>query len=229
MKASDVKQVLKRKNRRYLYHANSVITSLTFLRNGGLMSREIVEKSHLPQSPQITDDDDKKFHIYNDIFFDSMDLHKRFANLNHYGPVLFVYSIDVLDLLDDYEIQVTKNNPKNWPETIAEEDKYHRDAKDWESHFFEGDFGKHITVKNISEPIGFEHLKTILLDDPGSDEDRKKCFDEAVEAISAELVKIKQDGILKIRKCPPRCKCKESYQSKRLGYTKHRFSTTPFC
>lgn len=77
MKVAEVKKVLIHKGVTELFHVNSVITSLTFIDNGGLLSRETVEEYNLPQTDQQSDDIDKKFNIYNDIFFDSVDIHER--------------------------------------------------------------------------------------------------------------------------------------------------------
>ena len=118
MNSSEVKQVLREKGVEYLYHANSVLTSISYLENGGLMSREYVEECDYPQTPQVTDDTDKEFEIYNDIFLDSVDVHALSKNVNFYGPVLLVYSIDVLDEVSDYDICVTRTNAIYWSEKI---------------------------------------------------------------------------------------------------------------
>lgn len=43
MKVAEVKKILIHKGVTELFHVNSVITSLTFINNGGLLSRETVE------------------------------------------------------------------------------------------------------------------------------------------------------------------------------------------
>lgn len=91
MKVAEVKKVLIHKGVTELFHVNSVITSLTFINNGGLLSRETVEKYNLPQTDQQSDDIDKKFNIYNDIFFDSVDIYERAKDVNNYGVItLFI-------------------------------------------------------------------------------------------------------------------------------------------
>lgn len=47
MKVAEVKKILIHKGVTELFHVNSVITSLTFINNGGLLSRETVEKYNL--------------------------------------------------------------------------------------------------------------------------------------------------------------------------------------
>lgn len=62
-KAESIIGILKNKGISHLYHANTVKTSCTFLRNGGLLSRGAVEKLKLEQSPQSSDEIDKKFDV----------------------------------------------------------------------------------------------------------------------------------------------------------------------
>ncbi|MDO9069030.1 MAG: hypothetical protein Q7W05_11315, partial [Deltaproteobacteria bacterium] len=80
----------------YLHHANSVKTSNSIIRLGALASRGAVEKNELPQSWQYSDAADKKYGIWNDVFLDAPDFHRRISNPNQYGPVTFELGIDVL-------------------------------------------------------------------------------------------------------------------------------------
>ena len=52
-------EVLKNKKVHYLYHANTVVTAITFLENNGLYSRQAVEDKGLFQTPQVSDETDK--------------------------------------------------------------------------------------------------------------------------------------------------------------------------
>jgi len=72
---------------------------VTFLRLGGLASREHVERQGLVQTPQFTDDIDRHFGIWNDVFTDSVDIHARIRNRNQYGPVVFVLEARMLATL----------------------------------------------------------------------------------------------------------------------------------
>lgn len=56
---------------------------------------------------------------YHDIFFDSVDIHKRARKINDYGSVTFVYSVDVLDELENYDICVTRDNPIHWEKDMT--------------------------------------------------------------------------------------------------------------
>ncbi len=81
-----------------LHHANTVTTSCTFLENGALLSRGYVQKYGLEQTPQGSDDIDKKYGIWDAVFLDQVDIHFRGGRRkgpNQYGPVLFVLDLDV--------------------------------------------------------------------------------------------------------------------------------------
>lgn len=220
MNAKDVKKALIQKGVTELFHVNSVITSLTFIDNGGLLSRKTVEDHNLTQTAQNSDDIDKKFKIYNDIFFDSVDIHKRARDVNNYGAITFVYSIDVLDELENYNICITKANPSNWDKDITYEERYFSDFDSLLLYFHKGDFGMHITVRNISEALSFQQLKKIIIDYPGKC--MEKYFSPAYDAIRDSLEKNDVYVPIEIRVCPPECKCHKKYGEKE-GFTYHRF------
>ena len=224
MKAIDVKSVLFHKGVTTLYHVNSVATALTFINNGGLLSRGAVEDMGLAQTPQATDVLDKNFGIYHDVFFDSVDIHSRAKKINDYGPVVFVYDIGLLGELGNLEVKVTKQNPKYWDDTMTDSDKYFENITELNDGFHLGDFAQEITICNTNMAIGFEHLKELIIDNP--EIDNTSYFDNAVKAITNAL---DQNGImapLAIRKCPEGCKCKEKYMNSKEGYTYYRFRTT---
>ena len=222
MKASEVKIVLESNNVKEVYHVNTVVTSLTFLKNNGIMSREYVEKTGLPQSPQESDEIDRKWGIYNDIFFDSVDIHDRIKNVNHYGPVTFVYSVDLLDELKEYDVSVTKNNPIHWKNGSQKEERYFTNFIELKNGFTKGAFCQHITVNDIDR-ISFKNLKKIIIDNPG--EKGKVYLDKAVNAIKTVITESHLNILLEIRKCENSCDCLNTYDTKKEGYTYHRFKT----
>lgn len=57
------------KNYRYFFHANTVTTSCTLIRNKGLISRGFMKSNSFPFTIQSSDEIDKKFNVWNDIFF----------------------------------------------------------------------------------------------------------------------------------------------------------------
>ncbi|MGM0862145.1 MAG: hypothetical protein ACQEWH_15925 [Bacillota bacterium] len=109
---------------KYLYHANTVQTACTFIEQGGLLSRGLVEDKYLIQTPQQSDKDDKAFNVWYDIFLDNHDLHASFNRQNKYGPVLFKISIDILKDKSIPPIWITKDNPIFWKESQHDNERY---------------------------------------------------------------------------------------------------------
>lgn len=62
----------------HFYHANTLATSITFIENGGLLSRGDVETNGFFQTPQTSDADDVMFDVWHDVFIDIVDLHGLF-------------------------------------------------------------------------------------------------------------------------------------------------------
>lgn len=176
MHSATIKRVLERTGVRHLFHANTVTTATTFLESGGLLSRGAVERRGLSQTDQASDALDKRFDIFDDIFLDTVDIHEQAGRRNAYGPVLFVYSIDVLDDLSETDIVVTKVNPVRWPDTIKEE-RVFLDEDDLERDFSWNDFGQCLMIKHRLSPLGFDHLEKVILDSPG--DTYKQLVDEA--------------------------------------------------
>ena len=105
----------------YLFHANSVTTSVDFLDTGYIYSREMGEKLK-KQTAQRSDDLDKSLGIYNDIFFDNADIpHYAGTNTSAYGPIMFVFNAETIR---GRRVRVTRANP------------FVRDNLTYESFFF---------------------------------------------------------------------------------------------
>ena len=224
MDSLEVKRVLEEKHVHYLYHANSVLTSISYLEHGGIMSREYTENCGYPQTPQQSDDTDKLFDIYNDIFLDSVDVHECSKNVNHYGPVLFVYSLDVLDEIRDFDVCVTRVNAMYWLErNTPENQRYYENVTQLRNFFTKGNFGQSITIRHISQPLSFDHLVKIIIEDPG--EDKKAYLEYALDTIKPLLKCIRKENILEIRHCDDNCRCLDTYNNYKEGYTYHRFKT----
>ena len=119
----EIVEILTSKCVNRLYHSNTVETAISFLRAGGLLSRGLCEHLGYPQTPQNSDQLDREFDIYYDLFFDSVDIHERAHNANYYGPVLFEYNISVLDSIPEGCIRITKSNPINWNANITEDEQ----------------------------------------------------------------------------------------------------------
>lgn len=202
-----------------LYHANSVLTSLTFINQGGLLSRGAVEEKGLPQTSQISDEKDKKLGIWFDIFLDSDDYHSRIKDINKYGPVCFVYKIDILDWANLPDIKITNRNPINWSSSV-ELNRYIKNVEEYKK----GNIGQHITLVNTHEILPFNpYLKKIILDDPhGSTND---LFENAKIQLLKSLNEFGLSDLLEIRACSPSCKCKESYNRLKSEVLWYKFKT----
>lgn len=108
-----------------LYHVNSVTTSLAFIRDGALFSRKYgVENYPEMQTPQRTDDKDKIYGIFNDIFMDMNDSRQITKRMSPYGPVSFVLDAENILLNDNYCKRITKTNPIHWNEDMSYKDRY---------------------------------------------------------------------------------------------------------
>lgn len=125
-----VYQILANKGVEYLYHANTVLTSLTFLNHKALLSRGYVDINNLTQTEQESDSEDKKFNVWDDIFLDGIDLHKKYKKANNYGPILFVMKLDLLQAPSLPPLLVTKNNPWYWKDEDSWEDRYFKNPEE---------------------------------------------------------------------------------------------------
>lgn len=205
-------ELLKKKGIFYFNHANTVATSITFLTEGGLLSREYIEREGLIQTKQGSDEDDKEFNVWNDVFIDTVDLHGHFPRQNLYGPVLFKFNIDFL-IEDKLDIWVTKNNPIYWNSQTKEKEKYFQSIEELEQNWDKYPTQqKMFTVRKPERPILFEFLEEIILDNP-----KVIIYDDISlrkEAMNALKRATKGSSILQkkivIRECS-NCYCQSNY------------------
>ncbi len=168
MQGVDVYQVLRRKGVSLLHHANTVTTSCSLLRQGGLVSRGHAEAHNLPQTAQYTDAKDKKYGIWHNIFTDGVDIHKRARTRNFYGPVLFTLRAEVLlNLPANTHVQVTKRNPANWKDSDTQSDRVFASVEEMQAGYRYGEFGQHIMLRIPTGilPFGVTPI-SIRLDNP---------------------------------------------------------------
>jgi len=221
MTNAEIKQLLLRKGVPFLYHANTVETACTFLENGGLYSRGAIEMRGLSQTSQISDETDKNVDVFSDIFFDSVDIHQRIGQLNKYGPVEFVFSIDLLDFLPEGSIMITKSNPLYWKPNMEETDRYFLSLGELEREYIVGRFEQHLTVRHQQDPLPFDFIKEILLDDPGITD--TQYFDEAYTRLQELAQSYTPPISVSVRQCPIGCRCKAQYNSYKLGYFDYKY------
>ena len=166
----------------YLYHANSVITSLGFITSKRLFSRKYGEDTGLPQTYQKSDEVDKQKDIFNDIFFDNSDIGSKV--ICYYGPITFVFRAQEI-LHSEREIKITRYNPiENLKEplyfsTLSEiENQMIRYIEGEDGGYrFHTRFKHHTTVRDCDFiEITKDNLERIMVE----------CVDNVAEVKSAE-------------------------------------------
>ncbi|MGG1630060.1 hypothetical protein [Rossellomorea sp. NRS-1567] len=210
----DVYHFLKSKDINHLYHANTVTTSCTFIKQGGLLSRGAVESLGLTQTEQMSDDLDKEFDVWDDIFLDSNDLHKKFRRQNHYGPVLFKFNIDILLYPSLPPLWVTRDNPTRWTAGLSESERYFGSVEALKQDYETGAYKEMITLRNTHDILPFEsYLEEIILDNPkillakeNVLEKAKESLQEAINDSNYDFSEVKKT----IRNCN-NCFCHENY------------------
>lgn len=209
-----VLKALKNKGVESVHHANSVITACTFLRTGSLLSRGVVANEGLYQTPQDSDETDKAYGVWFDIFVDSADNHHRAKRSNVYGPVLFVLDPELMSQECSGNVWVTKLNPTKWA-GLEHSDKWFSTARELSRDFVFGRFDQMIVFRHCGGRIPLSpYLKEIILDDP-----RRKTLggiDYYSMAYGALTLAKSQGGIdVKItrRVCPTECKCFNQYRT----------------
>ncbi|CRL59012.1 hypothetical protein [Proteus penneri] len=205
-------EILNQKGILHFYHANTVATSITFIEQGGLLARGDVERENLIQTIQVSDDDDKLFDVWDDVFIDIVDLHGFFPRQNLYGPILFKFNIDLL-LDDNLNIYVTKNNPIYWNLQLSEEEKYFQDAdeleKNWDNYPLQQ---KMFTIRKPGNPVLFDYLEEIIVDDPQVIiYENINLYQEALNALKKTTEHIPElQKKIKTRVCS-NCYCQSNY------------------
>jgi hypothetical protein len=106
------KKILKKIVGRSLYHSNSVLNTLQFIREKALLSRNYMFQKRLPLTPQLSDIIDIKHKLFDSIFLETqLDIIAAKA----YGPVILEFESN---LIDSPLLQPTgrflKSNPELW-------------------------------------------------------------------------------------------------------------------
>lgn len=211
----ELRNLLAEKEIFHLYHANTVATSISFIQQGGLVSRDYIERNGLFQTPQISDATDKVHDVFDDLFLDTADLHIYFNRQNKYGPVSFKFDYSLLDL-EHIDVWVTKDNPSNWKVGMTHEEKYFTSVDElnmeWDNYHRQR---KMITIRKPRHPLFFDYIDCILVDDPQLQITQTGVvfFNEAVNALRGayagnEYLKSK----FRTRSCSNNCYCRSNYK-----------------
>ena len=134
----DLYDVLKSKGITNFFHANTIKTAKSFIKHNALLSRGYFETNKLEMSPQKSDNHDKQFGVWNDIFLDGKDLSDFYNRPNFYGPITFVMSLELLKSNDMGDILVTRNNPMYWSNNNTNAQKYLLDINEVDSLYLNG-------------------------------------------------------------------------------------------
>lgn len=207
-------EALSEKGVERLHHANSVATACQFLRSKSLLSRGTVERIGITQTPQASDEIDRRYSVWFDVFMDSVDIHQRAKRANIYGPVLFEFDISLLDKNGTGRLWLTKLNPTKWsgkPETK----RWFQDKKDIEENFILGQFDQMLVARHCGGELPFgNHLIKIILDDPNhEDNDGIDTYSMAVGALRLAMQDAGLDIPIERRSCKKDCKCKSFWRS----------------
>ncbi|HDM8455146.1 TPA: hypothetical protein P0O09_001644, partial [Yersinia enterocolitica] len=178
------------KNITHLHHANTVATAISFIENGGLLSRGDIERKNAFQTKQTSDQEDKLYGVWDDVFFDTADLHGFFPRQNIYGPVLFKFNINFL-LCEEFDIWVTKKKTMYWTDKHSNSDRYFQDISDILRNW--GDYErqqKMITIRKPYKAVLFDYLEEIIIDDPRVEiYDEINFYDAAITAMNEVIFK----------------------------------------
>lgn len=179
----EIYQVLKNKGIEYLHHANTVATSTTFIENRALLSRHYVEINNFYQTPQDSGNEDKRYNVWDSIFLDGEDLHKRYNQANRYGPILFKLKLEMLNSPTIPGIYVTKN-PWYWKTHTKPEEKFYKSTEDVNRDY--------LTGKKVDARIMF------TIRSPGTEIKLNKFLHSIEIDIPQLLVKVKDIGDISV-------------------------------
>lgn len=194
-----------------LYHANSVLTSCHFLRDGYLSSRGTVASYGVPQTSQSSDSADRKFSVWFDVFVDSVDIHKRASSRNHYGPVLFILDVKKLRKEHTGRIWVTRRNPIYWSGLSADE-RWFQNADDLKSTFDVNKFEEMIVFRHCGGRLPIKAaLESVVLDDPKIGTSKTDFFSFAKGALRLAMTEGSFSVPIDRRDCGPSCGCADEY------------------
>ncbi|MNF56216.1 hypothetical protein D3C84_376980 [compost metagenome] len=207
MLPEEVYDVAQKKGMSHFFHANSLATSISLLKLNSLASRKHVESSGLAQTGQYTDDLDKSLGVWNDVFLDTVDIHRRASRRNNYGPVLFVFDSKII--LSASGVRITKTNPSKWQINTPIEQRYFTSITELDTDWIAGNFDQMITLQTPNGAIPLDsNFLSVIIDDPATGDAPSKDYMAAEEEVS----KLTNRTITR-RQCTSRCKCTENYQS----------------
>lgn len=203
-----VYEALRDKGVELLHHANSVVTACQFIRSKSLLSRGAIDRMGITQSPQKSDESDRRYSIWFDVFMDSVDIHDRAGRANLYGPVLFVFDLKLIHRNSTGRLWMTKLNPTKWANK-SEEQRWFQDKEEIEEKFIIGEFDQMLVGRHCGGALPFgRHLKKIVLDDPERENgDGVDIYSMSVGALRLAMGDANVDVPIERRVCNTGCTC----------------------
>lgn len=201
LSAKSIYSILKEKDVKFLYHANTVLTSMTFIQERALLSRGFVSNNGLIQTEQKSDAEDVKFNVWDDVFLDGADLHRIYKRPNNYGPILFKMKLDLLLSPSINSVLVTKTNPWYWRVTDSWDDRYYSDVEEVKNDYLTGqkiDARIMFTFRAVDRSIKLnKFLAGIEIDKPSIIVKIRKDFEANVGDFAFEKISesLKQNGL----------------------------------
>jgi hypothetical protein len=217
MRGADAYGILTRIQVTFLYHANSVTSSATFLEQGGLASRGFVEDRCLRQTGQSSDSIDKKYSIWHCVFLDHVDIHDRAGRKkgpNQYGPVLFLLDPRVLlGLPEGSDVRVTRRNPIYWYDGQLDGERWFQTAEELARSIHQGDFDKMLVIRTPSGKLDFPDRRAqIILDQPSRElSSGADAYKHAERRLAAAAAAGGVAVSIERRTCRYACACAEKY------------------
>ncbi|XZF15874.1 hypothetical protein ACTHGU_07035 [Chitinophagaceae bacterium MMS25-I14] len=195
-----------------LHHANSVASACLFIRSQSLLSRGTVERRGLKQTIQKSDTLDRRFSIWFDVFLDTVDIHYRAQRYNEYGPVTFVFDIELIRQNITGDIWVTKENPSYWAGS-KNSARWFQDLDELDEGFVKGRFNQMIVFRHCGGELLFKNcLKKIILDNPNMrNDDNVYLYAMAYGALRSAMADTGLNIPIERRNCRSQCSCRDSY------------------
>ncbi len=214
LEAKAVLEILRQKGVTALYHANTVQTACTFLQQGFLMARGVVEERGLVQTPQQSDESDRKHGIWYDVFVDAFDIHQKLRRVNAYGPVLFVLDVELLSRASMASIWITKSNPASWDKK-ALSNRYFSTIEEFRQQYRKHEPEQQFMLRHSGGLLRLApHLLKIVVDDPEVRVNEVDTYSQALGAFKASARGGGLGGVvMERRQCKGKCLCKEQYKA----------------
>ncbi len=221
----DLASFLEEKGVDFLFHANTLRTSLSFIEAGGLLSRGDVERLNLQQTPQRSDPVDKKFDVWNDIFLDTIDLHGYFPRENIYGPITFKFRSSLIRDAG-LNFQVLKSNPERWVPGEPEANRRFGFVNELRNGW--GNYERQqmmLTIRQPGSAILFQHMEEIIVDSFEEIVDGHRFSSQtAIDAIRDALSKFTTSTVAIRRRDCVKCYCQQNYREKTTAQLALAFS-----